>query len=104
MDEVWVATTWSAHGEDSGVHGVFDSREAAFESLKALPNMTAYTDSAGNVRGRPKKERDWSLGLRQGWIPEKWAIAEPVKVQGRATVATPAPPAAAPAPGQVPAR
>ena len=44
MDEVWVAMTWKAHGDEEYVHGVFGSREAAFESLKALPNMTVYVD------------------------------------------------------------
>ena len=43
-----------AHGDEMDVHGVFESREAAFESLKALPNMTVYVDEHGfNVVSRP---------------------------------------------------
>lgn len=89
MDEVWVAQTWKAHGDETDVHGVFESREAAFESLKALPNMTVYVDEHGNVAGRPVKqqepgERRWGRGP---YVPERWASAEPYKVQGRATPA-----------------
>ena len=94
VDEVWVAETWSAYGEDRGVHGVFESREAAFESLKALPNMTVYVGDDGFVHGRPVKERSTRGSLRE-WMawslrnPEKWAVAEPYKVQGRALVTPP---------------
>ena len=86
MDEVWVALTWKAHGYEEDIHGVFDSREAAFESLKALPNMTVYTDEHGNVAGRPVKQREPGeiLRRRSPYVPERWASAEPYTVQGRA--------------------
>lgn len=85
MDEVWVALTWKAHGYEEDIHGVFDSREAAFESLKALPNMTVYVDEQGNVAGRPRKEQEPGALLRGGpYVPEYWASAAPYKVQGRA--------------------
>ena len=87
MDEVWVAMTWKAHGDEETVYGVFDSREAAFESLKALPNMTVYVDEHGQVAGRPRKEQEPGAFLRRRgpYVPEYWASAAPYKVQGRAT-------------------
>jgi hypothetical protein len=84
MSEVWVAMVRKAHGEENDVHGVYSSREAVFEALLALPNMTVYVDAAGNVQGRPVREHDWSKGL--GWqalLPEYWATAEPWEVQER---------------------
>jgi hypothetical protein len=85
MDEVWVALTWEAHGYGTRVFGAYGSREAAFEALKALPNMTVYVDAAGEVRGRPRKERSPGMSLRY-WMnqpPERWAHARPVKVESR---------------------
>ena len=86
MDEVWVALTWKAHGYEEDIHGVFDSREAAFESLKALPNMTVYVDEHGHVAGRPaKRQEPGELLRRRGpYVPEYWASAAPYTVQGRA--------------------
>lgn len=90
--EVWVAETWHAHGEGCCVHGVYASREAAFEDLKKLPNMTVYVNEHGNVVGRPKREWDWSqrwseLFPGDGTIrlppAEKWAMARPMQVQAR---------------------
>lgn len=93
MDEVWVALTWKAHGYEEDIHGVFDSREAAFESLKALPNMAVYVDEHGNVAGRPRKERDYTRPLRRGpYVPEYWASAAPYKVQGRTAPSPPGQP------------
>jgi hypothetical protein len=83
MDKVWVATVRKAHGEENGVYGVYDSREAVFEALKELPNITVWVDAAGNVQGRPVRERDWSKGLYQPYLPEYWATAEAYRVQGR---------------------
>lgn len=93
MDEVWVAQTWKAHGYDMDIHGVFDSREAAFESLKALPNMTVYVNEHGNVAGRPSKRQEPGEVLRRRgpYVPEYWASAEPFKVQGRAPAPVTAP-------------
>ena len=71
MDEVWVALTWKAHGYEEDIHGVFDSREAAFESLKALPNMAVYVDEHGSVAGRPAKEAKPGDALRRrAYVPE----------------------------------
>jgi len=90
MDEVWVALTWSAHGEGTAVQGVYESREAAFECLKGEPNMTVYVGEDGFVHGRPKVERlvrewpRWGWGVK--WVPEKWAVATPEKVRRRAPV------------------
>jgi hypothetical protein len=91
VEEVWVAETWEAHGYGHCVHGVYGSREAAFEALKALPNMTVYVDAAGNVQGRPRKERDLGRIIGEGrWgsmPPERWATAQAFKVEGRVTPA-----------------
>ena len=85
-----MAETWEAHGYSHDVHGVYDSRGAAFEALKAMPNMTVYVDAAGEVQGRPRKERDigraigeWSLGGVPSWFPVRWAHAHPMEVEGR---------------------
>ena len=74
-DEVWVATTWKAHGYDTDVQGVYDSREAAFEGLKAEPGMTVYADPDGCLKGRPRDENQFGA---------RWARAEPAIVRGRA--------------------
>ena len=52
--EVWVAETWGAHGYGHDVLGLYDSREAAFEGLKAVPDMTVYVDERGHLAGRPQ--------------------------------------------------
>lgn len=96
MNEVWVAETWRLYGEDRCVRGLYDSREAAFEALRALPNMTVYTDGHGQVRGRPRKVHEPGTFVRGGvqWVPEEWAIAHPMRVQGRARPQGPVPPLA----------
>lgn len=79
--EVWPVLTWKAHGEEGGLLGVYATREAAFRAVKAEPNMTAYVDDRGDVRGRPVKERTGGELLRGPWIPEYWAHGYPVKLQ-----------------------
>jgi hypothetical protein len=94
--EVWVAETWKAHGCDHDVQGVYDSREAAFEGLKAAPGMTVYVADDGNVRGRPRNE-EWRP---RDWLdadPRLWAVARPFKVRGRERTPTATPNGAAPA-------
>jgi hypothetical protein len=71
-DEVWVVTISQAHGEGNDVSGVYDSREAAFEALRA-EGMTVYIDQYGQVQGDPPNERD--LGA---W----WGEAVPLWVGG----------------------
>jgi hypothetical protein len=94
MAEIWVAETWKAHGYDRTVYGLYDSREGAFEALKALPNMTVWVDRHhGKLHGRPRKVRQRLAVPSAGtWdrhpLPERWAIAQPMEVQSRA----PAPP------------
>lgn len=72
--EVWVAETWHAHGEAQRVEGVYDSREAAFEGLKAVPDMTVYVDERGHLVGRPRHEREYLA---------RWGKARPMPVLGR---------------------
>ncbi len=86
MDEVWVAEVWQAHGYGHGVHAVYGSREAAFEALRAMPNMTVYVDAAGEVRGRPRVERGRSA---EAHLPEWWAHAHPMMIEGRVPVTLP---------------
>jgi hypothetical protein len=64
--------------------GVYGSREAAFEAIKAEPNMTAYVDDKEHVRGRPVKERE---PLRGPWFPTRWAHGWPEQVKSRSPVA-----------------
>lgn len=73
-DEVWVAETWRAHGYGRGVLGVYSSREAAFEALKAQPGMTAWVDEHGNVHARPRDEDRFGA---------EWGLASPWRVRGR---------------------
>ena len=87
MTEVWPVLTWNAHGEGTMLLGVYDSREAAFEALKAEPNMTAYVDAEGALRGRPKHEPSFGELLARPYIPVKWALGRPFKVQSRAPAA-----------------
>jgi hypothetical protein len=82
-EEVWVAETWKAHGYDHDVLGVYGSREAAFEALKAEPNMTVWVDEAGAVHGRPIREPAFSWPPRHAFMPVKWAQAMPMRVQDR---------------------
>jgi hypothetical protein len=82
---IWVALIHSGHGEDTMIHGAYESREAAFEGLRDLPNMTVYIDLAGHVRGRPRRERTGiDLLRRSAYLPERWAEARPWTVRGRA--------------------
>lgn len=74
--EVWVAETWGAHGYGRAVLGVYSSREAAFEALKAQANMTVWTDEHGNVHGRPRNEDRYGA---------EWGLASPWRVRGRAS-------------------
>ena len=73
-DEVRVAETWRAHGYGRSVLGVYSSREAAFEALKAQPGMTAWVDEHGNVRGRPRNED--RFGAEWGWA-SPWGVCGP---------------------------
>ena len=77
MDEVWVIETHRGHGEEARVHGVYDSREAAWDALKELPGLTVYADDDGMLCARPKDE-SWRNPLRL------WAAGSPYRVQGRA--------------------
>lgn len=72
VTEVWVVEVWKAHGYDHYVLGVYANREAAFEALKAEPNMTVWVDGDGGLRGRPA-----------GKAPERWARGYPMRVQER---------------------
>lgn len=72
-DEVWVVTIRKAHGEDNDVAAVCDSREAAFDVLKA-EGMTVYVDKHGQVQGRPRNENAY---------PAYWGTAVPMKIRGR---------------------
>lgn len=74
-EEVWVAVTWEAHGEATGVQGVYASREAAWDGLKGEVE-TLYVDGDGCLQGKPRDED------RYRW-DRRWASAEPMKVQGR---------------------
>ena len=75
-DEVWVAQAWQAHGYGCRVQGVYDSREAAFEGLKAEAGITVWVAPEDQlVHGRPRNE-DKHGG--------EWALARPVLVRGRA--------------------
>jgi hypothetical protein len=78
--EVWVAETWQAHGYGHSVQGVYESREAAFEGLKDRPTMTVYVGKDQNLHGRPRSEAHPRA---------EWAIATPLKVQGRRPVPSP---------------
>ena len=75
-EEVWVAETWGAHGDGMGVRGIYSSREAAWDGLKGYVD-TLYVGADGNLHGRPRDEDDWRRYRR-------WALAQPMKVQGRA--------------------
>jgi RecB family exonuclease len=72
--EVWVAQAWQAHGHGCRVQGAYDSREAAFDGLKAEPGMTVYVAGDGLVHGKPRNED------RRG---AEWALARPVPVKGK---------------------
>jgi len=74
-DEVWVAQAWQAHGYGCRVQGVYVSREAAFEGLKAEPGITVYVAEDDLVHGRPRNAD------RHG---AEWALARPARVRGRA--------------------
>lgn len=78
---VWVAETWSAHGEATTVLGVYATREGAFRALKALENMTVYVDDHGDVQARPKREPAWQWPPRRPYVPVKWGHAFPREVQ-----------------------
>ena len=73
--EAWPVLIHSGHGENTTLLGVYADREAAFRALKAEPNMTAYVDERGHLRGRPARETP-RLGFG------KWAHGWPVKVEG----------------------
>ena len=73
-EEVWVAETWEAHGECVGVHGIYSSREAAWDGLKGHVD-TLYVGDDGELHGKPRD--DGPLWGR------RWASAHPMKVQGR---------------------
>jgi hypothetical protein len=75
-DEVWVVETHRGHGESARVHGVYVSREAAWDALKELPNMTVYVDDDGRLQGRPKNE-SWQNPNRL------WAWGHPMRMQAR---------------------
>jgi hypothetical protein len=64
-----------AHGYDHDVQGLYDSREAAFEGLKAVPGMTVYAGEDGLLHGRPRHD-DGHLA--------RWGVARPMKVRGLA--------------------
>lgn len=72
--EVWPVLIHSGHGENTMLLGVYASREAAFRAVKAEPNMSAYVDDKGHLRGRPAHE---APRLGSG----RWAHGWPVKVQ-----------------------
>ena len=74
-EEVWVAETRGAHGDGMCVHGVYSSREAAWDGLKGYVD-TLYVGEDGHLHGKPRNEDDWRR-YRQ------WALASPMKVQGR---------------------
>jgi hypothetical protein len=88
-DEVWVAETWCAYGEDRYVQGLYDSREAAFEALKDIAGMTVYVGGDQNVHGRPRNPdgpKEWREPGGRGWMePDRrtWAFAKPMRVRGR---------------------
>lgn len=71
----------SAHGEDTAIEGVYDSREAAFEGLKEQPNMTVWVSEDGSVRGRPKRERRPGKFWTAPWMPVRWAVGRPMPVR-----------------------
>jgi hypothetical protein len=80
--EVWPVLIWNAHGEETYLLGVYATREDAFRALKAQPNMTAYVDDKGYVRGRPKRERrpeEFFDG--HTYLPERWACGSAEKVR-----------------------
>lgn len=84
-----MAETWRHYGEDRYVQGLYDSREAAFEGLKEIPEMTVYVGADGSVIGRPRHPggpKEWKEPRGRGWLePDRrtWAIARPMKVRGR---------------------
>ncbi len=55
-NEVWVADIHSGHGENFRVLGVYESREAAWDALRADGRMTVCADGAGHLRGQPRDE------------------------------------------------
>lgn len=78
MSDVWVAETWSAHGYNHAIQGVYESREAAFDGLKSEPNMTVWVEN-GIVRAKPKAEGNlWHHQDR-----EKWGMANPFSIKGK---------------------
>ncbi len=85
-EEVWVATTWHAHGEGYTVQGIYSSREAAWDGLKGKVE-TLYCGPDGSLYGKPRDE-DSPRTLRYWMRRRVWALAEPMTVQGR----KPAPP------------
>ena len=80
-EEVWVVTTHTGWGEDADVMGVYVSKEAAQDAMEAQPNMRVCDklDTPGEVCGEP---------IDKNRRPHVWALAEPMKVQGRKAVAT----------------
>ena len=75
-EEVWVAETWGPYGEDMCVHGVYSSREAAWDGLKGYVD-TLYIGEDGFLHGKPREEK----GSR-GYFGRQWALAQPMKVEG----------------------
>lgn len=76
-DEVWVAETWRAHGDEARVQGVYSSREAAWDGLKGEVE-TLYVGEDGHLHGKPRDDS----GSRD-YFGRRWACAAPMKVQGR---------------------
>ena len=79
-EEVWVAETWGAHGYGMGVHGIYSSREAAWDGLKGYVD-TLYIGEDGYVHGKPRHEEFDMERSRRGYS-RQWAIAQPMKVEG----------------------
>jgi hypothetical protein len=79
MAEVWVVTTHSGWGEDSDVLGVFDSREAAWDGLKAElpPGHKIWVNQDGMLQAKPRDESATPGGT--------YAFGEPYEVRSRST-------------------
>ena len=50
-----MAETWEAHGEGVGVHGIYSSREAAWDGLKGHVD-TLYVGDDGELHGKPRDD------------------------------------------------